>query len=72
MAGGFGIFGLNDQHVLYHNPRLKFLLIPEFLPRDMVLAWRRDNNSQAVRLFREETARSFREREGHESDSGMD
>lgn len=72
LEAGFGIYGLNEQHVLYHNPRLKFLLIPDFQPRDMVLAWRRDNNSQAVRLFREETARSFRKRESHESDSGMD
>lgn len=59
LEAGYGIFGLNDQHVLYHNPRLKFIPMPEFQPREMVLAWRGENANPAIKLFREETAASF-------------
>ena len=72
LEAGYGIFGMNEQHVLYHDPRLKFIPLPEFQPRDMVLAWRTDNNNQAIRLFREATARSVGAGPEHESDSRMD
>ena len=59
LEAGYGIFGLNDQHVLYNDPRLKFLSVPELKPCDMVLAWRSDSVNPAIRLFRDETLRCF-------------
>ena len=70
LEAGYGIYGLNEQHVLYHNPRLKFVPLPEFLPRTMVLAWRSDSSGRAVHLFREETMASSARLEGPGTDMG--
>ena len=59
LEAGYGIYGLNEQHVLYNSARLKFLAMDEFRPQTMVLAWRSDNCGQSVRLFRREAAASF-------------
>jgi len=59
LEAGYGIFGLNKEHMLSNNPKLKFISIPELVPCRMGLVWCADNPNAGIQLFRTEIMNVF-------------
>lgn len=51
LEAGYGIFGLNEHHVLATNPNFAFLPVPELPDVAQVIAWASSNPNPAIEHF---------------------
>lgn len=51
VEAGYGIYGLSSENVLFGNPRLKFIKIPELKDITQAAIWKPENYNPAIPLF---------------------
>ncbi len=67
LEAGYGIFGLNANHILSGNPDFRFLSVPELPPVTQVIAWASDNPNPAIERFSTALIDAFSESTDEES-----
>lgn len=48
---GSGIAGLNPYHSIFYSPNVSFVKVKEFVPQGFSLAWKKDTENPAVKIF---------------------
>ncbi|NTV89847.1 MAG: LysR family transcriptional regulator [Clostridiales bacterium] len=51
LDAGIGITGFGSEHVMFANPNLKFIKVPEINDVVKVAVWKADNSNPALKLF---------------------
>lgn len=67
LEAGYGIFGLNANHILSCNPDFRFLSVPELPPVNQVIAWASGNPDPSIARFSNALVDAFSESTDDES-----